>query len=48
MVPELNLKMYEKRQKTGFRKNGIIPKPIKTFNLKFDTTILKPRSTFFF
>ena len=30
-----------KKAKTGFRKNAIIPKPIKIFNLKFDTTILK-------
>ena len=34
-------KMYEKRQKKGFRRNNIIPKPMKVFNSKFDTPILK-------
>ena len=41
MVPELYSKMYEKKQMTGFRRNGIIPKPIKIFDSKFDTKFLK-------
>ena len=33
MVPELYPKTYEKTQKkTGFRKNIIIPKPMKVFD----------------
>ena len=34
-------------QKTGFRRNCIIPKPTKIFHSKFETIILKPISIFF-
>ena len=45
MVPELYPNMYEKRQKTGFRKNAIIQTTMKAFDSKFDAEIFKQVST---
>ena len=42
MVPELYAKMFEKRHKTGFRRNAIIMKSMNNFGYRTNTTILKP------
>ena len=45
MVPQLYPKMYEKWRKLGLWRNGIIQKPIKIFDSKFDKTTSKPINT---
>ena len=45
MILQLYPKMYEKRQKTGFKRNAIIPKSRIFFNSKIDATNLKEVST---
>ena len=42
MFLELNTTMYEKWQKSGLTKHGIVSKPVKIFASNFDTIILKP------
>ena len=44
MVPESYPKMYDNKAKTGSRRNGQTPKPIKNFTLKIGRTVLKPVS----